>query len=63
MISKKKKKKKKTDHEICTNHLVSTSTIAISTPQEIMFTFPHPPVFSNNGFCLGVAVKPISLLC
>jgi len=32
--------------------------IEISTPQEIIVTFPHPPLFSHDGYCLGVDVKP-----
>jgi len=36
--------------------------IEISTPQEIIVTFPHPPLFSHDGYCLGVDVKPSSLL-
>jgi len=36
--------------------------IEISTPREIIVTFPHPPLFSHDGYCLGVDVKPTSLL-
>ena len=34
--------------------------IEISTPREIIVTFPHPPLFSHDGYCLGVDVKPCS---
>jgi len=36
--------------------------IEISTPQEIIAAFPHPPLFSHDGYCLGVDVKPSALL-
>jgi len=36
--------------------------IEISTPREIIVTFPHPPLFSHDGYCLGVDVKPSTLL-
>ena len=36
--------------------------IEISTPREIIVTFPHPPLLPHDGFCLGVEVKPSSLL-
>jgi len=36
--------------------------IEISTPREIMVTFPHPPLFPHDGYCLGVDVKPSTLL-
>jgi len=35
--------------------------IEISTPREIIVTFPHPPLFSHDGYCLGVDVKPTFL--
>jgi len=35
--------------------------IEISTPQEIIVTLLHPPVFSH-GYSLGVDVKPSTLL-
>jgi len=51
------------------NYSLATRTISspppaieISTPREIIVTFPHPPLFSHNGYCLGVDVKPPSLL-
>jgi len=36
--------------------------IEISTPREIIQTFPHSPLFSHDGCCLGVDVKPSLLL-
>jgi len=36
--------------------------IEISTPQEIIVTIPHPPLFPHHGFCLGVDFKPSFLL-
>jgi len=36
--------------------------IEISTPREIIDTFPHPLLFSHHGYCLGVDVKPSTLL-
>jgi len=36
--------------------------IEISTPREIIVTFPHPPLFPHHGYCLGVDVKPSSHL-
>jgi len=36
--------------------------IEISTPREIIVTFPHPPLFCHDGYCLGVDVKPSTLL-
>jgi len=36
--------------------------IEISPPREIIVTFPHPPLFSHDGYCLGVDVKPSTLL-
>jgi len=36
--------------------------IEISTPREIIVTFPHPPLFPHHGYCRGVDVKPSSLL-
>jgi len=36
--------------------------IEITTAREIIVTFPHPPLFPRHGFCLGVDVKPSSLL-
>jgi len=34
----------------------------MSTPREIIVTFPYPPLFSHDGYCLGVDVKPSSHL-
>jgi len=36
--------------------------IEISTPREIIVTSPHPPLFSHDGYCLEIDVKPSSLL-
>jgi len=36
--------------------------IEISTPREIIVTLPHSPLFHHHGYCLGVDVKPSSLL-
>jgi len=36
--------------------------IEISTPRAIIVTLPHPPLFSHDGCCLGVDVRPSSLL-
>jgi len=36
--------------------------IEISTPREITVTFPHPPLFSHEGYYLEVDVKPPALL-
>jgi len=32
--------------------------IEISTPREIIVTFPHPPLFTHDGYGLGVDLKP-----
>jgi len=64
MITKKRKKKKKEKEP-----RDSTRTIAITPPgteistlREIIVTFPHPRLFSNDSCCLGVDVKSSSLL-
>ena len=36
--------------------------IEISIPREIIVTFPHRPLFSYDGYCLGVEVKRSLLL-
>jgi len=61
----KEKKKKKTDQEIGPRTISPPPpAIEISTPREIIVTFPHPPLFSHDGYYLGVDVKPSSfLLC
>ena len=38
------------------------AAIEISTPREIIVTFPHPPLFLHHGYCLAVDVKPCYLL-
>jgi len=59
----KKKEKEKNDQGIGTRTIATTSPgIEISTPREIIAPFPHPPLFSHDGYCLGVDVKPFSLL-
>jgi len=51
------------DQEIAPRTIATTPpAIEISTPREIIVTFPHPPLFPHDGFCLGVDVKPSSLL-
>jgi len=64
MITKKEKKKKK-DQEIGPQTISSLPPpIEISTPRKIIVTFPHPPLFSHDGYCLGVHIKPSTLhLC
>jgi len=32
--------------------------IEISRPRETLVTFPHPPLFSHDSYCLGVDAKP-----
>jgi len=64
---KKKKKKKKVPLWLTRNHLTRTISppppaIEISTPQEIIVTIPHPPLFPHHGYCLGVDVKPSFVL-
>jgi len=57
------KKGKKNNREIGTQTFSPRPPeIEISTPREIIVTFPHPPLFPHNGYCLGVDVKPSSLL-
>ena len=58
-----KKRKRKNDQEIGVRTISPPPpAIEISTPREIIVTFPHPPLFPHHGFCLGVDVKPSSLL-
>ena len=60
MITKKKEKQQPSDG---TRTIATTPpAIEISTPREISATFPHPPLFSHDGYCLGVDVKPSPLL-
>jgi len=56
----KKKKKEPSDRKRTISPL--PPAIEISTPREIIVTFPHPPLFPHHGYCLGVDVKPSSLL-
>jgi len=60
---KKRRKKEKTEQEI-TPRTISPPPLAIeiSTPWEIIVTFPHTPLFHHHGYCQGVDVKPSSLL-
>jgi len=60
MITKTKRKKPPRDR----TRTISPPPppIEFSTPREIIVTFPHPPLFPHNGYCLGVDVKPSSLL-
>ena len=51
------------DQEIGPRTIATTPpAIEISTPREIIASFPHPPLFPHDGYCLGVEVKPSSLL-
>jgi len=60
----KKKKKKKNDQGTGQERTISPPppAIEISTPREIIVTFPHPPLLSHDGYCLGVDIKPTFLL-
>jgi len=59
----KKKRKKKNDQGIGPRTISPPPpAIEISTPREIIVTFPHPPLFPHHGYCLGVDVKPSALL-
>jgi len=60
MITKKKKKKRPSDRPRTISP--PPPAIEISTPQELIVTFPHPGLFPHHGYCLGVDVKPSSLL-
>jgi len=59
-----KKKKNKKNHEWDRPRTISPPppAIEISTPREIIVTVPHQPLFLHHGYCLGVDVKPSSLL-
>jgi len=62
MITKKKKRKRLTDKP----RTIGTTppAIEISTPREIIASFPNRPLFSHDGYCLGLHVKPSPLhLC
>jgi len=61
MITKKKKKEKRPRDRPRTMS-PPPPAIEISTPREIIVTFPHPDLFPHHGYCLGVDVKPSSLL-
>ena len=59
----KKKRKKKNDQEIGRRTISHPPpAIEISTRRKIIVTFPHPPLFPHHGYCLGVDVKPSTLL-
>jgi len=60
MITKKTKKKRPRDG--ARTFTPPPPAIEISTPPEFIITFPHPPLFPHHGHCLGVDVKPSSLL-
>jgi len=62
MITKKTKKQKKGRRDRPRTIATTPPAIEISTPREILATFPHPPLFSHDGYCLGVDVKPSPLL-
>jgi len=64
MITEKKGKKgkKKDLGERTRTILPPPPAIEISTPREIIATSPHSPFFSHDGYCLGIDVKPSSLL-
>ena len=63
MITKKEKKeKKKRPRDRPRTISPPPPAIEISTPREIIVTFPHPPLFPHHGYCLGDDVKPSTLL-
>ena len=62
MITKEKKRKKKSLRDSPRTISPPPLAIEVSTLREIIVTFPHPPLFLQNGYCLGVDVKPSSLL-
>jgi len=59
----KKKRKEKKNQPRDRPSTISSPPLAIeiSPPREIIVTFPHPPLFSHDGYCLRVDVKPPSL--
>jgi len=58
-----KKKEKKSNQEIGPRTISPPPpAIEISTPREIIVTFPHPALFPYHGYWLGVDIKPSSLL-
>jgi len=60
---KKEKKRKKKAREISPQTIPPPPlAIEISTPREISVTSPDAPLFSHNGYSLGVDIKPASLL-
>jgi len=61
MITKKKREKKPPRDRTRTIS-PPPPAIEISTQREIIVTFPHPLLFFHDGYCLGVDVKPSSLL-
>jgi len=62
--NKKKEKREKKKRPRDTRRTLSPPPPAteISTPREMIATFPHLPLFSHDGYCLGVDVKPSTLL-
>ena len=62
MITKKKKKEKKRPRDGPRTISPPPPAIEISTLREIIVTFPHAPLFPHDGYCLGVDVKPSTLL-
>jgi len=66
MITKKRNKKKKQKKGLRDRQARTISSpplaLEISTPREIIVTFPHPPLFSHDGYCLVVDIKPPSLI-
>jgi len=61
MITKEKRKKKRLrDWTQTISH--TPLAIQISTSQEIILTFPHPPLWSHDGYCLAVDVNLSSTL-
>jgi len=61
MITKEKEKKNRPRDKTRTIS-PPPPAIEISTPREIIVTSPHPPLFLQDGYCLGVDVKPPSLI-
>jgi len=66
MIYKKEKKEKEKKRNRPRDRTRTISppppAIQISTPREMIVTFPHPPLFPHHGYSLGVDVKPSTLL-
>jgi len=62
IIRKKRKRKKKATKGEPQTISPPPPAIEISTPGEIIITFPDPPLFPHHGYCLGVDIKPSILL-